>query len=316
MSTADRPAPRRARLLLPELSWSLHGRRNVPLLLLLVDDFTGREDRRPIEDRKPVAVNLQRLHEVKKEHGIQGDEPLAWGALHRLLQGLEGAPGVEVRIMNASRQDLLYDFEDSPDTLRHYGLYRVLGRSTDRGRGEHPYGAVLFGGALVPADRQLLEPIGRVAEFTHAPCLFSPTGMDPEPPRDVEGARYFGFGDVIEAGIHLGRSFAAFGYSTAVAGLDPRIVVASRVAHLCKVIHAVETLRARPEVIEAFVNGWLAEFVADPDDGERLFRAARIRVSGEAPELEAHRFELELAMNGEARAPLGAVRLSGVLDKG
>src|SRR5579863_4894826 len=97
----------------------------IPFSLLVVADILGREDPRPIEDRKPRRVTRERFDKVKAEQKLEGVEPPIWDAVRRLAAEVDGMPGIEIELLNATRADLLADFEDSPEVPKS-GLFKLL----------------------------------------------------------------------------------------------------------------------------------------------------------------------------------------------
>ncbi|HLT40880.1 MAG TPA: type VI secretion system contractile sheath small subunit, partial [Enhygromyxa sp.] len=45
--------------------------RELPLKILVVGDFAGREDDRPLDERKPIKVDNRSLGAVMAEHGLR-----------------------------------------------------------------------------------------------------------------------------------------------------------------------------------------------------------------------------------------------------
>lgn len=62
----------------------------LPLKLIVMSDFTGREDDRPLEDREPINVDKNNLNEVLKAQNLNLDILVP--------NKLSGEPGEEMRV--------------------------------------------------------------------------------------------------------------------------------------------------------------------------------------------------------------------------
>lgn len=358
------PEVRRA----PKEPWEL------PFKLLVVGDFTQRDDPRPLEDRKPINVDRDNFDKVMSEHKLalsftaegkpakvageaggvtllfrrladmeagaiaqqapalagRVDEILrdprlqrlaeAWRELQRTTRGIDFRANVKLELLHCSTEDFLEDFDDSPE-IRKSGLYKILYSGEYGGPGGRPYGAVLFRDAFRAgvANISLLRKILKSAARAQAPAIIRPTAELAtwdvlfSVRANEEGGHYLGFGAPEIVAPVLSESFARTGFGGGVGGIEPLFWVGTRVANALMVHHryAIGKLKTAAEA-EAFHNAWLATLAADPDDGARPFRAARIHVTpadgGTFP------FTLTLDAYGDGASPSGPVRIQGQLD--
>lgn len=289
----------------------------MPFTLLVLGDLLGREDPRPIEDRKPLRVRADNLQKVKAAQKIVGEGPPIWAEIARLVEAVGGEANVEIELLNASKDDLFADFDDSP-TLEKSGLYKLF--YTANYFGAHPFGAVLLSDGFALADRALLGKITSVAARAHAPFFLTPSAELAAAPafaalRASQEGGYLGVGALVETGNKLVRDFVELGYADFVGGVDPRLLAAARVAQNLKVhrAHFMGSWRSNEEV-EAGINAWLAGLVADPDDGLRPFCRARVRVSGPAGEPWRREMVLSLEAHAGSAGKLGPIEIGGFID--
>ena len=98
----------------------------------------------------------------------------AWRGMHFLVSRLRFSENIVVQLLNASKQDLLDDFEDASEVV-YSGLYRHIYVEQYGQYGGTPVGAMLglyeFG--VTPQDMRLLSRIAAVAAMAHAPFLGS-----------------------------------------------------------------------------------------------------------------------------------------------
>ncbi len=317
--SAPSAATRRHRIILPT---RYRGRgaldpHEMPFTLLVVGELLGREDGRPIEDRRPLRVRADNLDKVKSAQKIEGEGPPVWAEIARLIAAVGAEPGVEIELLNASKADLFMDFDDSP-TIEKSGLYKLLYSANYFGA--HPFAAVLFTDVFDVEDRVLLEKIVSVAARAHSPVFVTPTPRLASSAafstlRASKAGAYLGVGAAVEVGTKLARDFAALGYPDFVGEIDPRLLVAARVAQNLKVHRAnfMGVWRSNEEV-EAGINAFLAGLVADPDDGMRPFRAARVRVSGPSDAPWRRDFVLTIEAHAGSAGELGSIALDGYVD--
>ena len=96
----------------------------------------------------------------------------AWRGLKYLIDGVDFRENVKVEIFNCSKEDLLQDFEDSPEISKS-GLYKTAYSNEFGTFGGQPYGLMVsnyeFGPG--PQDIQLLQNCASVAAMAHAPFI-------------------------------------------------------------------------------------------------------------------------------------------------
>ncbi len=96
----------------------------------------------------------------------------SWRSLKYLVDHTNFRENVRIDIMNATKEDLLDDFEDSPEVPKS-GLYRQIYTAEYGQFGGKPYGAIVgnydFGPG--PQDIKLLQYMASVAGMSHAPFI-------------------------------------------------------------------------------------------------------------------------------------------------
>jgi len=102
----------------------------------------------------------------------------SWRSLKYLVDHTNFRENIRIDIMNATKDDLLDDFEDSPEIPKS-GLYRQVYTAEYGQFGGKPYGAIIgnyeFGPG--PQDVKLLQYMASVAGMSHAPFI-SAAGKD------------------------------------------------------------------------------------------------------------------------------------------
>ncbi|HRI63020.1 MAG TPA: type VI secretion system contractile sheath large subunit [Polyangium sp.] len=140
--------------------------------VLVVGDFLGRPDPRPIEDRNPETVNHDNFDKVRAR---QKSTANIWEAL-RLLVENSPAPA-RIECMNASTEDLIADFEDSP-TLGKSGFYKLANPYNHQGM--RPYSVMVIAEHI---DGYLLQQLSAVSRIKNLPILVEGAGaMDKAKP--------------------------------------------------------------------------------------------------------------------------------------
>jgi type VI secretion system protein ImpC len=96
----------------------------------------------------------------------------AWRGLKFVVDRTDFRENIKVELLNCSKEDLLADFEDSPEVPKS-GLYKTV-YSAEYGQfGGRPYGAIIanydFGPG--PQDIALLQKCAAVATMAHAPFI-------------------------------------------------------------------------------------------------------------------------------------------------
>ncbi len=138
--------------------------------------------------RVSKAVVDDMIAEIDRKLSIQLDEILhhstfqklesAWRSLKYLVDSADFRENIKIEVVNASKEDLLEDFEDAPEITKS-GLYKTIYTSEYGQFGGKPIGAIVgnyeFGPG--PQDMKLLQYVASVACMSHAPFLsaISPT---------------------------------------------------------------------------------------------------------------------------------------------
>ncbi|MFW5836835.1 MAG: type VI secretion system contractile sheath large subunit [Desulfovibrionaceae bacterium] len=95
-----------------------------------------------------------------------------WRSLKFLVDRTDFRENIKIQIMNASKQDLLDDFEDSPEVPKS-GLYKQVYTAEYGQFGGQPFGAIVanydFGPG--PQDIKLLQYTASVSAMAHAPFI-------------------------------------------------------------------------------------------------------------------------------------------------
>lgn len=139
-------------------------------------------------DQPQEAVNKalvdQMLVELDKKISAQMDlvlhcEPVqamesAWRGLKLLVDRTNFRENIKIEVLHATKQELLDDFEFSPETTQS-GLYKHVYSSGYGQFGGEPVAAVVGNYAFTPStpDMKLLQYIGAVGAMSHAPFLSS-----------------------------------------------------------------------------------------------------------------------------------------------
>jgi type VI secretion system protein ImpC len=96
----------------------------------------------------------------------------AWRSLKFLVDRTDFRENIKIEIMNASKEDLLTDFEDSPEIPKS-GLYKIAYTAEYGQFGGKPYGNIIanFDFGPGPQDIKLLQYVAAVAAMAHAPFI-------------------------------------------------------------------------------------------------------------------------------------------------
>ncbi|MFO7561430.1 MAG: type VI secretion system contractile sheath small subunit [Enhygromyxa sp.] len=97
MSTKQ-SSPTRDRVSLVYRDHETKQERELPLKILVVGDFAGREDERPLDERKPIKVDGRSLGAVMAEHGLR----LRFNCPSKLSEDPEDTLSVDLRFASYS----------------------------------------------------------------------------------------------------------------------------------------------------------------------------------------------------------------------
>jgi len=96
----------------------------------------------------------------------------AWRGLKYLIDNVDFRENIRVSLLNVSKEQLLEDFEDSPELVKS-GLYRTVYSNEYGTFGGKPFGVLVgnydFGPG--PQDLQLLQNMAAISAMSHAPFL-------------------------------------------------------------------------------------------------------------------------------------------------
>ena len=133
-------------------------------------------------DKVTKAVVDEMIAEIDKKVGLQVDAILhhndfqklesAWRSMKYLIDNTDFRENIKIEIVNISKEDLLDDFEDSPEIPKS-GLYKTVYTAEYGQFGGQPYGAMIgnFDFGPGPQDIKLLQNIASVAAMAHAPFI-------------------------------------------------------------------------------------------------------------------------------------------------
>jgi type VI secretion system protein ImpC len=137
------------------------GRDSVKVSKAVLDDIIAQIDQKLSEQ----------MDEILHHEAFQKLES-AWRSLAFLVDRTDFRENNRIEILNATKEELLYDFEDAPEVTKT-GLYKTV-YSAEYGQfGGKPYGAIIgnyqFGPG--PQDIKLLRNMAAVAGMAHAPFI-------------------------------------------------------------------------------------------------------------------------------------------------
>ncbi len=94
----------------------------------------------------------------------------SWRSLKYLVDHTDFRENIKIELLNVSKQDLIDDFEDSPEIVKS-GLYKIVYTSEYGQFGGQPYGMMVGNFEFGPnnQDMALLENLASVATMAHAP---------------------------------------------------------------------------------------------------------------------------------------------------
>jgi type VI secretion system protein ImpC len=147
-----------------------------------------------ITDRVTAGLADEMIAELDKKLCRQVDEILhnpdfqrlesSWRSLKFLVDRTNFRENIKIEVMNASKEDLLSDFEDSPEITKS-GLYRNCYTAEYGQFGGQPYGCIIANYEFGPgaSDIKLLQNCASVSAMSHAPFIAA------------AGAQFFGLDD-------------------------------------------------------------------------------------------------------------------------
>src|SRR5690606_3414135 len=139
---------------------------------------------KPHNQNEPVkkAMLDRMIAEIDAKLSRQMDEILhhadfqalesSWRGLKLLVDRTDFRENTKLEILNASKEDLLDDFEDSPE-ITQSGLYKHIYTAEYGQFGGQPVGAIIANYFFDPSapDIKTLQHVASVACMSHAPCI-------------------------------------------------------------------------------------------------------------------------------------------------
>ena len=98
----------------------------------------------------------------------------AWRGLQLLVERTNFRENIKIEVLNVSKDDLLEDFEDSPEVMQS-GLYKHIYTAEYGQFGGEPVGAIIANYFMSPSspDVKLMQYVSSVACMSHAPFVAS-----------------------------------------------------------------------------------------------------------------------------------------------
>jgi type VI secretion system protein ImpC len=118
-------------------------------------------------DRRLSAQVNEILH-----HPVFQSMESRWRGLKFLIDKVDFRENIRVEMLNVSKEDLLKDFEDAPETVKS-GLYKLVYSNEYGVFGGKPYGLICgdYDFSPAPQDMELLTKCASVASMAHAPFI-------------------------------------------------------------------------------------------------------------------------------------------------
>jgi type VI secretion system protein ImpC len=119
-----------------------------------------------IDKRLTAQVN-----EILHDSAVQALES-SWRSLKYLVDNVDFRENTRVELLNVSKDDLLKDFEETPEVVKS-GLYKIVYSNEYGVFGGKPYGMICANYAFGPGpqDIELLRKCASVAAMAHAPFI-------------------------------------------------------------------------------------------------------------------------------------------------
>jgi type VI secretion system protein ImpC len=137
---------------------------------------------KPTREGVKVQQNIvnEMISEIDKKLSAQVDEVMhhedfqkmesAWRGLKLVVDRTDFRQNIKLELLNVSKEDLLNDFEDSPEVVKS-GLYQLVYNTAYGTFGGQPYGAMIanydFGPG--PQDVKLLQYVSSISAMSHCP---------------------------------------------------------------------------------------------------------------------------------------------------
>ena len=119
-----------------------------------------------------IDATLSRQMDDILHHPLFQSLESAWRGLKLLVDRTNFRENIKLEVLNASKQDLLEDFEDSPEVVQS-GLYKHVYTAEYGQFGGQPVGALIANYFFDPSapDIKTLQQVASVASMAHAPFI-------------------------------------------------------------------------------------------------------------------------------------------------
>ncbi len=139
-------------------------------------DHAGERVQSAAVDRMIAAIDQtasEQVNEIMHSEDFQKMES-AWRSMKFLVDRSDFRQNIKIEMLNVSKDDLLSDFEDSPEVVRS-GLYRHVYVDEFGQFGGQPFAAVITNYQFTPGaqDVKLLQYTASVGAMAHAPIIGS-----------------------------------------------------------------------------------------------------------------------------------------------
>ncbi|MBB4866920.1 type VI secretion system protein ImpC [Pseudomonas nitritireducens] len=141
---------------------------------LLKPQNQGEQVKKALVDRMIAEIDgklSQQMDEILHHAEFQALES-SWRGLKLLIDRTNFRENIKVEILNVSKQDLLDDFEDSPEVVQS-GLYKHIYTAEYGQFGGQPVGAIIANYFFSPSapDVKTMQYVASVSSMSHAPFI-------------------------------------------------------------------------------------------------------------------------------------------------
>ncbi|CRN07744.1 type VI secretion system contractile sheath large subunit [Pseudomonas fulva] len=141
---------------------------------LLKPKNQGEPVKKAVVDRMIAEIDAKlsrQMDEILHSPGFQSLEA-SWRGLQLLVDRTDFRENIKLELLNASKQDLLDDFEDSPEVMQA-GLYKHVYTAEYGQFGGQPVGAIIANYFMSPSapDVKLMQYVSSVSCMAHAPFI-------------------------------------------------------------------------------------------------------------------------------------------------
>ncbi len=141
---------------------------------LLKPQNQGEPVKKALVDRMIAEIDAKlsnQMDEILHHPAFQSLES-AWRGLQLLVDRTNFRENIKIEILNVSKEDLLDDFEDSPEVMQS-GLYKHVYTAEYGQFGGEPVGAIIANYFMTPSspDVKLMQYVSSVSCMSHAPFI-------------------------------------------------------------------------------------------------------------------------------------------------